>query len=126
MKKIILLTAVAALSACLVGCGNPNFTSDSIPKEKFLVGGGFEVKYKAPAAGTVFLVEESSKKIIKTETLEEDEEYSLSSLYSEDEFISQILDPVDEDTIEALKKIGINPERLKLKLYFIPAASVNK
>jgi len=96
----------------LAGCSSmtydkdANFDSDGLPNHKYLVGGGLDIEWKAPTAGTAYLVEESTKKIIKTDYLDPEEEIEFS--------------PGKIDEEEAKKFFGIELNKLKFSLYFIP------
>jgi len=56
--------AIIAVGVTLVGCA----TSD-LPRGARLVGGGLDIRYKAPAAGTVILIEKTSGRMVATESL---------------------------------------------------------
>jgi len=111
MKKIILLSTVTILLVYINGCGNQNFTKDSIPKEKFLVGGGYQFEYKAPAQGICYLVDADSGKVLTVKSIDKDKMFD------------ETFDPGDKDLQESLRPLGINTQTMKLKLYFIPSSS---
>jgi hypothetical protein len=51
---------------------------DGLPGEEYLVGGGMMIDWEAPAAGTAYLVEKVSGKIIETRSLNAGDSYSFS------------------------------------------------
>ena len=58
--------------------------------------------------GNVYVVEENSKKLIATESLDKDKVFSLD------------FDTSDEDVHMRLKEMGMDPLNLKFSLYFVP------
>ena len=103
--RVFQCTAVWAMIMVLAGCTatHPNFTRRSIPLKSFLVGGGFTIQYIAPAEGIAYWVEETSQKILETQSMR---------LGDKAEF-----DGEPEQLAEAL---GIPKEKVRLTLYFIP------
>ena len=76
------------------------------------MGGGFEINYTAPTAGTVYWVEETTQKILQTRSVTREEDV---------EFKMQIDDPG-----EFAQLIGIDQTKAKLGLYFIPNHETRK
>lgn len=106
MKTIMML----GLGAMLAGCTTMQkdsisgvFTTQGLPDERYLVGGGFEIDFDAPCAGTAYLVDVSVGRYMKTEQLEENDSFSFPEYY------------VDE-MIESEGGTGAHDYRL----YFIP------
>lgn len=87
------------------GCvsSNPDFNQFSIPKKSYLVGGGFNIQYTAPCSGVAYWVEESTHKILETQSLKAHEKCEFSG---------------QPDTISSA--LGIDKTEIKLTLYFIP------
>jgi hypothetical protein len=46
------------------------FTDGGLPDRKYQVGGGLDVAYRVPANGTLVWVEEQSRKILETRSVE--------------------------------------------------------
>jgi hypothetical protein len=108
MRKVILSMLMAGIAAGAGGCSafeTSAFRSDGIPKQMYLVGGGWDIEYKAYAPGSVYLVEMHSGKLIETKSLDEGDTYR------------QSIDPGES----RLKDMGIEPSAAKFQLYFIPA-----
>ena len=113
-KNISFLGIVVVLSAVILpGCGSfvsdmgNNFNSDGLPKQKFFVGGGLQIDWIAPVDGTIYLVEENTRKILMTKSLEAGEDFELS--------VS------DMNSDEAKKLLGVSDiSKLNFSLYFIP------
>ncbi|MEJ2647857.1 MAG: hypothetical protein P8016_05540 [Sedimentisphaerales bacterium] len=105
--------AIFSVAISLAGCGSSmigstgDFRSNGLPKQKYLVGGGLDVEWVAPQAGTAYLVEENTHKIIMTKSLEADEEFEFS--------------PGSAEPEEAKQIFGVEMSKLKFLLYFIPA-----
>jgi hypothetical protein len=59
------LLAIIAVGVALLGCATSN-----LPRGARLVGGGLDIRYNAPAAGTVILIERTSGRIVATKSLE--------------------------------------------------------
>lgn len=112
MHRLIGVALGLTTGIILAGCASSlhqtqgEFTSHGIPARHFLVGGGFEVFYRAPAKGTAYWVEETTAKILQTKSLEEDEDIEVEV---------QNLEPEDFK-----KVVGVDVAKAKLSLYFIP------
>lgn len=59
------LFAIIAVGVTFVGCATSN-----LPRGARLVGGGLDIRYNAPAAGTVILIERTSGRMVATKSLE--------------------------------------------------------
>lgn len=72
------LAIVTMLAFC--GCSGPerSLQADGLPGEEYLVGGGMMIDWEAPEAGTAYLVEKMSGKIIETRSLAEGDSYTFS------------------------------------------------
>lgn len=103
----------------LAGCGastqngpsparGRQFTHTGIPAREYLVGGGFQIDYTAPANGTVYWVEETTGKILQTTSVTEDESVEFE------------LDVMEIESDEFQSRIGIDLAKAKMSLYFIP------
>jgi hypothetical protein len=105
----IALTVVSLLgSAWLGGCGAERRTQlDRLPGNQQLVGGGFMIEWKAPEAGTVYLVEKATGKIVETRSLARDDIYTFS--------VTSITQADDLQTL-----LGIRFSRARFLLYFEP------
>ena len=76
--KILTTSLVLALTLS-TGCAtNSNFQRGDIPKEKYLVGGGFEYAFEAPSDGTLYVVEKNTKRIIESKPMKKSEKVSPS------------------------------------------------
>ncbi|MCK4628888.1 MAG: hypothetical protein KAT56_07780, partial [Sedimentisphaerales bacterium] len=110
-SQITLATLLLALSLSAAGCyGGPSFNkafnSNGIPKHQYLVGGGFEIEYVAPANGTAYWVEESTQKILETKSLNSGDKA---------EFGGGAMDPA-----QVKQLLGIDLKDVKFMLYFVP------
>ena len=78
--------------------------------KEYYIGGGYEIKWTAKETGTAFLVEETTKKILKTESLEEGADFvmSLEGIRGDEEF-------------ETL--FGVKLAEAQFSLYFIPESA---
>jgi hypothetical protein len=72
-----------------------------------LVGGGVMIEWKAPEAGTVYLVEKTTGKIVETRSLEEGEKYTWT-----------VTSVVQAEDLQEL--LGIKFSRARFLLYFEP------
>jgi hypothetical protein len=110
MRATLMMITISTLF--LGGCATPGmsdaFDKDGLPKQQYYVGGGFSINYRAPGVpGNVYVVEENSKKLIVTESLDKDKVFSLN------------FDTSEVDDL-GLKEMGIDPLNLKFSLYFVP------
>ena len=96
----------------LAGCSSityykdTNFDSNGLPNHKYLVGAGLDIQWRSPQAGTVYLVEEKTSRIVITRSLDEDDEFEFNHGSVEEE--------------ETKKIFGVNLNELRFSLYFIP------
>ncbi len=111
MKATLMMITISAL--VLGGCATTGmsgaFDKDGLPKQQYYVGGGYHINYRAPGVpGDVYVVEENSKKLIATESLDKEKVFRLN------------IDTSDEDVHMQLKEMGIDPLNMKFSLYFVP------
>lgn len=105
MKKCLAILGIG-LMLIIAGCttvtesgGNGDrFSTDGLPHEQYLVGGGLEIQYCAPCDGTAILIDYSLKRYIATGHLSQGEVFEW-----------------DYDTNPIVLATPIN-----LRLYFIP------
>ncbi len=92
----------------LTGCSSwqPQFDPNGIPAARYRVGGGFEIDYRAPATGTAMVVEETSRRVWVTQSLDELETFS---------FRMEAGDPALHE------RLGPNAGQASFSLYFVPA-----
>ena len=71
------VVAVVGLMMVAAGCAAPSqyYPETGLSQNLEVVGGGLTINWKAPTAGTVYLVEKTSGKIIETKSLDEGEVY---------------------------------------------------
>ncbi len=107
IRQITAMAAYIALST-LAGChSEERFRPEYLAGESRLVGGGLKIEWRAPEAGTVYLVEEHTRKLVQTFTLESGETYKFT-----------VESVVDADDIETL--LGIDIDDAQFLLYFKP------
>jgi len=114
-KRVLSTGMVAAgiigLLMIVSGCSTTALSGKTgVPQGAKAVGGGFAIDWEAPTAGTVYLVEETSGKIIETRSVDEDESYEFDADLSVDE------------VVQAFEQIaGVEMEKARLVLYFKPS-----
>jgi len=96
------LTGCASFTSNMGG----DFNSKGLPNQKYYVGGGLEIKWRSLQAGTAYLVEEKTGKLVMTKSIGVGEEFEFS--------------PGSAEPAEAEKYFGIEMSELKFSLYFIP------
>jgi hypothetical protein len=102
----LLVLCLSALFA--TGCASSQKTSfglNGLPHEQYRVGGGFDIEYNAPADGTFYLLDLSSGKFVVTKNTTEGDTFDFS---------------IDSADMDQAKAFGINLEKSKLVLYFVP------
>lgn len=102
---LLLLVSASALTGCVSQLSS-KFTDNGLPAERYLVGGGYSIKYVAPADGTVYWVEQTTEKILETRSVFEGDEVHFGSEYMDPESVQQVL--------------GIDLKDARFMLYFIP------
>jgi hypothetical protein len=107
--KIVWTLLVLCVSAFFAtGCASSQKTSfgfNGLPQEQYRVGGGFDIEYNAPADGTFYLVDQSSGKFVITKDATEGDTFEFS---------------IDSGDMDEAKAFGIDLEKSKLVLYFVP------
>jgi hypothetical protein len=87
-----------------VGCTT---TSTSLPRGSRVVGGGLSIEWEAPANGTVIVREETTRRIVATETLDEGDSFDFPESSVHHEALTRLFgDPM--------------PTNLTFVLYFAP------
>jgi hypothetical protein len=84
VKKIMMLGLGLMLAGCTTmqkGTSDDLFTDKGLPNERYLVGGGFEIDFDAPCAGTAYLIDVSIGRYMKTEQLDANEPFSFPEYY---------------------------------------------
>jgi hypothetical protein len=112
---LVVWAAVVSLVgiALLGGCRSERPSAISrLPGDKQLVGGGIMIQWRAPEAGTVYLVEKTTGKIVETHSLEEGEVYSWT-----------VTSVVQADDLQEM--LGIKFSKARFLLYFEPARSTS-
>lgn len=108
--NIIVAAAVVGLMMAVAGCGTMGLQGSDLPRGAKVVGGGFLIDWEAPTAGTVYLVEKTTGKIVETRSLDEDESYDFEMSLG------------DEGVAETFQNtFGVSVKEAKLVLYFKPA-----
>lgn len=112
MRILRTLTATCVGAALLfTGCAiGPKFDASGIPAHRYYVGGGILIEYKAPENGTVFVVEETTDRILVTKSIEQGEAF---------EFKVEVEDAEARKQFEAALGKAVNEARFAL--FFIPA-----
>lgn len=117
MHKTAWLFMIAA-GLFLSGCSTFNtrgaysneevFDYEGMPDEKYLVGGGYFISYRAMEEGELFLVDTASERLLATVSLQPGEDHQM------------VYDITDEKLAANLESLGIDPKKAKFKLYFVP------
>jgi len=112
----VLVAVIAAMSVVsILGCVSAHrgpFDANGLPREKYFVGGGFMINWRAPQDGTAYVVMSAAgeSKIVQTEDLKEAEEFDLS------------LSEASQETLDQVEKVlGAKLSEAKFSLYFVPS-----
>jgi hypothetical protein len=110
-KRIAVMTAAIAAALSVAGCESPErFRLESLRGKQNLVGGGTKINWQAPEAGTVYLVEQTTGKLMQTQSLERGGVYHFA--------IESVVDAADMEDL-----LGIDIDDAEFLLYFEPAGS---
>lgn len=104
----ILVTGCQSLSLGRYKMRDDVFDHDGMPDDKFLVGGGYFIIYRADVEGELFLVDEASERLLATVSLQPGEDHEM------------IYDIRDEKLAANLDSLGMDPKQAKFKLFFVP------
>ncbi len=102
--ELVSITAMLFVVLAIVGCAS----GGRVFSKEYLVGGGLEIDWAAKEKGTAYLVEETTNKVLKTQSLEEGGKFAFSIVGIE-----------GEEQFEAL--FGVKLADAEFSLYFIPA-----
>jgi hypothetical protein len=107
----MMAAGVVGLVMIAGGCSTMASSSKAdLPRGAQVVGGGFGIDWEVPTAGTVYLVEKTSGKIIETESLDEGMSYDFE------------MDLSDDEVVGAFERAtGVDVKQARLVLYFKPA-----
>ncbi len=101
------ITMVLA-ATLFAGCASKDVRVAGMPGEQYLVGGGLNIGWKAPEAGTIYLIEKKTRKLVETRSVQEGEVYTFT--------VDSIVRAQELGDI-----LGVNFARAELLLYFEPA-----
>jgi hypothetical protein len=107
------LPAMLAMGLALAGC-----TTSHLPKGARLVGGGLDIRYSSPTAGTVILIERTSGRIVATKSLEgngHEFHFSPNSFDNGD-----VLAAMFSTALEKQGEVAHVPTNTFFQLYFVP------
>ena len=105
----IRFAAIAFVAVLVSGCGTGQWIdSHGVPHERYLVGGGTRVQFRAVEDGVAYLVEGNTRKVIATQSLAEGETF-------DQVWVMEGLDEFEQ-------KVGVPMREARLLLYFVPAA----
>jgi hypothetical protein len=108
VSRYLIVGLLAAIAWTLGGCGGErSLQPDGLPGEEYLVGGGMMIDWEAPTAGTVYLVEKVTGKIIETRSVDAGDSYSFSVAS-------------DKQASEFERMLGIKFAEARFLLYFQP------
>ncbi len=113
MKKTLIIASVLAIyiGGCATTGSNSAFDQDGYPKHQYYVGGGFNIEYTTQEkAGTLIFADSVSRTTILTKTMRRYKDIFTFSI-----------EPENKKQNDKLKILGINPDNMKLSLYFIPS-----
>jgi hypothetical protein len=112
MKKIIYVCVILSLIG-LSGCqtnSKMDVINGGLPKQQYLVGGGFTIEYTAPCDGIAYVVEKNSNKIAQTKSLEKGERFMQQAA------------TLDEENSKRLYNQSVS--ELRFQLYFVPSDKI--
>ena len=109
-RALVVVAVVSLVGIALWGgcSGQKASQVNRLPGDKQLVGGGMMIEWRAPEAGTVYLVEKTTGKIVETRSLEEGEKYTWT-----------VTSVVQAEDMQEL--LGIKFAKARFLLYFEPA-----
>lgn len=107
----VLAGVLMTLSGCNAIQRAPDdlFRQTGIPGEQYRVGGGFKIRYIAPEAGIVYLVEHRTGTLLGTESLLRGDTF---------EFFPH------EDVVEGFKRVDIDLSEGEFVIYFVPESDL--
>ncbi|OHB63010.1 MAG: hypothetical protein A2Y77_10675 [Planctomycetes bacterium RBG_13_62_9] len=101
------MIAVAVLAGCE---SQERFRPEYLRGDGNLVGGGLRINWQAPEAGTVYLVEKRTGKLVETQSMQEGGVYHFA--------VETVVDAEDMEDL-----LGMNIDKAEFLLYFEPAGA---
>lgn len=106
-SALILTFAAILLIGISTGCQTSGtMSSNGVPAKKYLVGGGYNINFNAPAKGIGYVVEETTRRVIQLKSLDKDDRFKVEI----------------ECDDETEKVLGIKPSAARFTFYFVPEA----
>lgn len=101
----VVLSALGGCAAMQPASGDL-FLQGGIPAEEYRVGGGFQIRYIAPEAGVVYLVESRTHTLLGTESLLRNQVF---------EFFPT------QEVVDGFNRVGVELDKGEFVIYFVPA-----
>lgn len=100
--------ALVTLTGCAVDrSSSPDlFLQGGIPTEQYRVGGGYQIRYVAPEAGIVYLVDYRTGTLLGTESLTRGAVFDFFPT---------------EDVVDGFRRVGFELDKGEFVIYFVPA-----
>jgi len=111
---------VIAAGLLLAGCATTHMPAGpQLPANAKMVGGGLSIEWTAPAKGTAILIETSSGKIVRTQSVDAGDSFSFDPTANENIRVLNSMfggpGPQDNQELPSL------PKDTHFALYFVPA-----
>lgn len=112
MKKVVFFTLVLGLlfSGCAVTGLGGAYDKNGLPKPHYYVGGGFSVDFTAPVPGVLYVVEEHTRALISSESLDQGESFSV--------------DMTSQGDLDYLEENGVELKNVKIGVYYVPFSAL--
>jgi hypothetical protein len=103
------ITQITLLSVSLLAAGCTTSTTSGVPKGARVVGGGLKISWSPPERGTAVLIEQTTHKAVKTDSVDGSGSFEFDVAREE-----------DADVLRAVFANSI-PTNAQFVLYFVPA-----
>jgi hypothetical protein len=105
---VLALAAIVTVGGCaaMQPASGDLFLQGGIPAEDYRVGGGFQIRYIAPEAGVVYLVESRTHTLLGTESLLHNQVF---------EFFPT------QEVVDGFNRVGVELAEGEFVIYFVPA-----
>lgn len=108
---VIMTVALVTVTGCQTfqTSSGDLFGVGGIPGDEYRVGGGYQIRYVAPEAGVVYLVEHRSGTLLGTESLNRGQMFEF--------FPSQ-------EVVDGFKRVDVDLSKGEFVIYFVPSSDL--
>lgn len=106
-RDIVFALMLLLITGCFSSASKRAFDYDGMPKDRYVVGGGYEIQYRAGADGDLFIADTHAKKLLATISLERGQMHTFDCGIR------------DQQTLEFMRAMGVDSSNAIIRVYFV-------